>query len=152
MSSTLEYKGYHGKIEFSAEDNLLIGHVIGIQDSLNFHGRTIDEITNSFHESIDGYLELCDFLGKRPDKEYKGTFNVRISPELHRLAAIQAESSGISLNQLIQEAIAEKLSQQSKQTVYSITIDQQSLLARTETSSVVVNTRERYKSPVPISQ
>ena len=50
MANTLKYRGYHGQIEFSAEDNLFVGHVIGIQDSLNFHGSSIDEITVSFHD------------------------------------------------------------------------------------------------------
>ena len=110
MANTLKYRGYHGQIEFSAEDNLFIGHVIGIQDSLNFHGSSIDEITSSFHVCIDGYLEMCKTYGRAPDKEYKGSFNVRISPQLHRSAAIQAEAAGKSLNQFIQEAIEEKLS------------------------------------------
>ena len=30
MANTLKYRGYHGQIEFSAEDNLFVGHVIGI--------------------------------------------------------------------------------------------------------------------------
>lgn len=108
MANTLKYRGYHGQIEFSAEDNLFVGHVIGIQDSLNFHGSSIDEITVSFHDCIDGYLEMCKTFGREPDKEYKGSFNVRISPPLHRSAAIQAEAEGKSLNQFIQEAIEEK--------------------------------------------
>ncbi|WP_141742783.1 toxin-antitoxin system HicB family antitoxin, partial [Oligella sp. HMSC05A10] len=31
---------------------------------------------------------LCGELGKKPDVPFKGTFNVRISPVLHRQAAI----------------------------------------------------------------
>ena len=88
---------------------MLIGSVIGIQDSLNFHGTTIDEITQAFHDSIDGYLEMCEALGRSPDKEYKGSFNVRIAPDLHRQAAIAAECSGMTLNQFVQQAIEDKL-------------------------------------------
>ncbi len=109
MANMLKYKGYHGSVAFSAEDNLLVGSVIGIRDSLNFHGNSIEEITQSFHDSIDGYLEMCEALGLSPDKEYKGSFNVRISPDLHRQAALTAEKEGVSLNQLIQQAIEEHL-------------------------------------------
>lgn len=107
MANQIEYKGYHASVIFSSEDEMLIGSVIGIRDSLNFHGSSIEDITKAFHDSIDGYLEMCERLGKSPDKEYKGTFNIRVSPELHREAALQAEYQGISLNQLVQQAIEE---------------------------------------------
>lgn len=109
MANILKYKGYHGSIEFSAEDNMLIGSVIGIQDSLNFHGHSIEEITQSFHDCIDGYLEMCAAFGRSPDKVYKGSFNIRIPQDLHRQAAIMAETEGISLNQFIQQAIEERV-------------------------------------------
>ena len=44
MSSILEYKGYHASIEYDAEDNIFVGEVIGITDSLNFHGTSVDEV------------------------------------------------------------------------------------------------------------
>lgn len=109
MANMLKYKGYHGSVAFSAEDNLLVGSVIGIRDSLNFHGNSIEEITQSFHDSIDGYLEMCEALGLSPDKEYKGSFNVRISPDLHRQAALTAEQEGVTLNQFVQKAIESQL-------------------------------------------
>lgn len=107
MANVIQYRGYHAKIDYSAEDNMLIGSVINIRDSLHFHGNSIPEITQSFHDSIDNYLEMCEALGKSPDKEYKGSFNIRIPQELHRKAALMAEEEGISLNQLIQNAIEE---------------------------------------------
>lgn len=149
MSNTLKYRGYHGQIEFSAEDNLFIGHVIGIQDSLNFHGSSIDEITSSFHDCIDGYLEMCKTFGREPDKEYKGSFNVRISPQLHRSAAVQAEAAGKSLNQFIQEAIEEKLSPDSKPVV--IMIDRQGTLVPTSDPSFPADTQRRYQPSVSLS-
>lgn len=112
MSNLLKYKGYHGSIAFSAEDGMLIGSVIGIQDSLNFHGSSVSEIEQSFHDCIDGYLEMCSELGKNPDKEYKGSFNIRISPALHRNAEVAAKSAGLTLNQFVQAAIEEKVNQE----------------------------------------
>lgn len=109
MANMLAYKGYHGSVKFSAEDNLLVGSVIGIRDSLNFHGNSIEEITQSFHDSVDGYLEMCEAFGRSPDKEYKGSFNVRISPDLHRQAVLTAEQEGITLNQFVQNAIESQL-------------------------------------------
>ena len=149
MANTLKYRGYHGQIEFSAEDNLFVGHVIGIQDSLNFHGSSIDEITVSFHDCIDGYLEMCKTFGREPDKEYKGSFNVRISPPLHRSAAIQAEAEGKSLNQFIQEAIEEKLSP--GQEIVAIMIDRQETLVSAGSPVFPADTHSRYQPSIPVS-
>lgn len=120
MTNTLTYKGYLGSISFSAEDNLLIGSVVGIQDSLNFHGTSIEEVTQSFHDCIDGYLEMCEAFGRRPDKVYKGSFNVRISPRLHQQVAQAAEKSGLSLNQFVQQALEEKVNPPDQKKVVSI--------------------------------
>ena len=106
----MEYKGYHAKIEFSADDCILVGRVLGINDVIAFDGESLQELSDAFHESIDDYLTSCAELGKTPDKEYKGTFNVRIQPELHKKAVIKAESQNISLNQFIQQAIEHELS------------------------------------------
>jgi len=109
MANLLKYKGYHANIEFSDEDNMLVGSVIGIQDSLNFHGNSVSEITQSFHDCIDSYLEMCKLYGRSPDKVCKGSLNIRIPQELHRKAAIMAETEGISLNQFIQKAIEDRV-------------------------------------------
>lgn len=104
-NSMLEYKGYHASVEFDAEDNIFVGEVFGITDSLNFHGESVDELKEMFAQCIDNYLEICEQIGKQPDKEFKGTFNVRITPELHKRAALEAEKQKITLNQFVSNAI-----------------------------------------------
>lgn len=101
----MEYKGYHAKIEYSPEDETLFGKVIGITDTLIFEGDSTEELQTMFHETIDDYLEMCKRIGKQPNKEYRGTFNVRVPSELHRDAVITAQSKNISLNQLVTEAL-----------------------------------------------
>lgn len=105
MNSMLEYKGYHASIKFDAEDNIFVGEVFGITDSLNFHGTSVTELKEMFEQSIDNYLELCEKIGKDPDKEFKGTFNVRIPPEMHKKVALAAAKQSITLNQYVMKAI-----------------------------------------------
>lgn len=109
MSKMMEYKGYHAQVEFDAEDEILVGNVYGITDSLNFHGSSVTELEEMFHQSIDNYLEMCAAYGKKPDKEFKGSFNVRISPELHKEISLQAAQEGISLNQYVLKALENSL-------------------------------------------
>jgi len=105
MDNMMTYKGYSASIHYDGKDNILVGEVFGINDSLNFHGTSVEEIEEAFHQSVDNYLELCAKVGKEPEKEYKGTFNVRISPELHRRAAYVAAKKDMTLNQLVGAAI-----------------------------------------------
>lgn len=105
MKNCLSYKGYHARVEFDEEDRILTGEIFGIRDSISFHGSTIDELIERFHNSVDEYLAFCAEVGKVPEREYKGSFNVRIDPELHREAAIAAYQEGITLNQYVERAI-----------------------------------------------
>ena len=109
MSKMMEYNGYHAQVEYNSEDELFVGKVYGIADSLYFHGTSIDELENMFKQSIDNYLQMCAECGKSPEREYKGSFNIRISPELHRKIAIQAADDGITLNQYVLNALEKSL-------------------------------------------
>ena len=104
----MEYKGYHASIRYSDEDKLFVGEVIGINDSLGFHGSSVDELEQMFHQSIDNYLEMCAEFGKVPEKEFKGQFNVRIPSNLHRSAVICAKERNISLNEFVMQAIRDE--------------------------------------------
>lgn len=109
MNSLMEYKGYHAKIEYSAEDEAFIGTVCWINDSIAFDGESIKELTQAFHDSIDDYLSFCKEIGKEPNKEFKGMFNVRMDSDLHRAATIAATQKGITLNQFVVDAVKSSL-------------------------------------------
>ena len=105
MNNTMTYKGYHAKIEFDSEDCIFVGKVSGLSDSLNFHGTSVEELKQMFHQSVDNYLELCKEIGKSPDKEYSGSFNVRIPSDLHRQAAEAALLKGETINSIMKDAL-----------------------------------------------
>lgn len=105
MKNILEYKGYHTKVELDVENRILYGKIEGIRDLVNFECDDFQFLEKEFHAAVDDYIEFCKEVGKEPDKEYKGTFNVRVSPELHRKAAIMALKKGTSLNQVVEDSI-----------------------------------------------
>lgn len=109
MSSLMEYEGYHAKIEFDQDDQMFVGQVLGINDYICFHGQSVDELTVEFQNAVNNYLEYCRKLNKAPEKEYKGSFNVRIRPEQHRKVALQAANEGITINQFVSRAIDDAL-------------------------------------------
>ena len=113
-NNILEYKGYHTKVEFDSENFILRGKIEGINDFVNFECENMKDVENEFHEAVDDYLEFCKEVGKEPDKEYKGTFNVRIDPDLHKKLAHLASKNGDTLNASVEKAIREYVSEDHK--------------------------------------
>ena len=103
----MEYKGYLGSVEFSEEDALFYGKVLGIRALISYEGSTARELLTDFHGAVDDYLELCAQQGKDPERAYKGSFNVRISPELHKQAVVAAMAHNMSLNSFVESSIAQ---------------------------------------------
>lgn len=106
MSNLLSYRNYNGTVEYSKEDGCLFGKVIGIKSLLSYEGNSVKELEQDFQEVIDVYLNDCKERKVEPEQPYKGTFNVRISPELHRNIAVYAMEHGKTLNAAVEEAIA----------------------------------------------
>ena len=104
-NNIFEYKGYHTIIEFDTETCTLRGKIEGIDDFVNFESKDVSKIESEFHDAVDDYLEFCNEVGKSPDKVYKGIFNVRINPILHKKAALLARKGNESLNKLVENAI-----------------------------------------------
>lgn len=105
MNNTIEYKGYLGSVEFSEEDGLFYGKVMGIRSLISYEGETAKELLEDFHGAVDDYLETCAAEGKQPEVAYKGSFNVRISPELHKRLVVYATAHQMSLNSYIEETL-----------------------------------------------
>lgn len=107
----LTYKGYYTEIHYSEEDKALFGKIEGIADLVNFESDSARDIEEEFHKAVDDYLAYCEGKGKSPDKPYKGSFNVRINPELHKQAALYAAMRDKTLNTVVSEAIEGYLQQ-----------------------------------------
>lgn len=109
MKDVLTYKGFIGSVHFNAEDGVFHGKIEGINDLVTFEGSCVDELTRAFRQAVEDYGALCREAGKEPLKSCKGSFNVRVSPEIHRKALLKAAMMGISLNQFVQSAIEKEV-------------------------------------------
>ena len=105
MKNTIEYKGYIGSVEFSEEDGIFFGKVMGMRTLISYEGTNATELVTDFHQSIDEYLAMCQQEGLEPERTYKGSFNIRISPELHKRAAICAIAQQMTLNKFVETAL-----------------------------------------------
>ena len=68
MSQTLQYKGYDGSVEYSAEDRVLHGSLLGIRDAVIFEEADVDGLESNFRAAVDEYLAFCAAEGKIPDQ------------------------------------------------------------------------------------
>lgn len=76
---------------------------------VTFEGNTVIKLKKSFEEAVKDDLELCEETGKQIFKSFKGSFNVRVNPELHSKAQELVLMEGKTLNPFIKEAIELKI-------------------------------------------
>jgi len=107
--NTLTYKDYVGTVNFSSEDEVFYGKLEHINDLITFESDNAHDLKRAFEESVDDYIAFCKEKGVAPEKPFKGSFNVRVKPSLHKLAYIKATKAGMSLNKFIETALEKEL-------------------------------------------
>lgn len=68
VSNILYCKGYYGKIEYSAEDKVIYGKIMGIHSLISFESESATDIETEFHNAVDDYLSYCEEEGIEPEK------------------------------------------------------------------------------------
>ena len=106
MDNIMNYRGYWAEIKYSDEDECFCGKVEGLKnDLISFEGETVKELKKDFKDAINSYLQTCKELGKEPEKQCKGSLNVRLGVELHNKAKMKSIEQNISINELIKKAV-----------------------------------------------
>ncbi len=103
--SDMKYKGYLGSTEVDVQDNVLHGKLLFIKDLVTYEASSPAELRVVFEEAVDDYLEDCADQGVEPDSPFKGQFNVRVTPALHRQLAVCARSQGKSMNEYVADVL-----------------------------------------------
>ena len=107
MNNIMKYKGYWAKVQYSDEDECFWGEIEGLKnDSITFEGQTVKELKKDFKDAIDHYLEVCKRTNSEPEKQCKGSLNVRLGVELHNKAKMKSIEKNISINELIKDAVS----------------------------------------------
>ena len=98
MANALTYKGYSARVEFDAEDRVLVGRIAGIRDVIGFHAETVTGLEKAFREAVNDYVKACSELGQSPNKPVSGNMMLRVPTDVHARAIEAAELAGVSLN------------------------------------------------------
>ena len=109
----IKYKDFEGSVETDIKRNCCRGKILFIDDLVTYESDTLQGLHKQFEEAVDDYIETCLQVGKEPQKPFRGLFNVRVKPELHRAAVKKAAVQETSLNDLVSKALESYLSKTS---------------------------------------
>ncbi len=105
MNNSMSYKGYTVSMVFDAEDKIIVGRVLDVDDIISFHGSSVAEFESNFHATIEDYLAASIDLNSAPERPASGKVMLRIAPEIHAAALKAAARSGTSLNKWAEGAL-----------------------------------------------
>jgi predicted HicB family RNase H-like nuclease len=105
MNNTMQYRGYTASMGFDADDKIIVGRVLDIDDIVTFHGASVAEFETHFHTVVDDYIAACETLGSEPERPASGRLMLRVSPEVHAASLKAAAMSGTSLNRWAEQAL-----------------------------------------------
>lgn len=100
----LEHREIKGTVEFDQETKMFFGKLLEINGLVMYEAESAKDFEKNFISAVDEYIQMCEENEMPIKKEYKGVFNVRTSPEMHKGLADIAIERGVKLNAIINEA------------------------------------------------
>ncbi len=108
--NTLEIDGHKAVVLFDPEVGMFRGEFLGLNGGADFFADSVGGLRREGSLSLQAFLETCRERGIEPYRAFSGKFNVRIPGELHAEAVQAAAARGVSLNELVREALTHELS------------------------------------------
>jgi predicted HicB family RNase H-like nuclease len=105
MNNTMPYRSYDASMTFDADDKVIVGRVLDVDDIISFHGESVAEFEVNFHGAIDDYISACEQLGSSPEKPPGGKLMLRVAPTVHAATLKAAARDGLSLNKWAEQAL-----------------------------------------------
>ena len=106
----LEIDGHKAVIGIDPEMGMFRGAFVGLSGGADFYADSVEGLRREGSASLLVFLETCRERGIEPYRAFSGKFNVRIPGELHAEAVQVAAARGVSLNELVREALTHELS------------------------------------------
>ena len=101
----LKYKDYEGSAELDMTRGVCRGKILFIDDLVTYEAASPSDLRQEFEAAVDDYVQTCAALGKEPFRPFRGLFNVRVAPALHRATALRSAADGVSLNDVVVRAL-----------------------------------------------
>lgn len=78
----MTYRGYTASMTFDAEDKIIVGRVLDVDDIISFHGDSVADFEANFQLVVDDYVQACERLGGAPEKPASGKLMLRARSDL----------------------------------------------------------------------
>mgnify|MGYP006285569673 FL=1 len=142
----LKYKDYEGTAELDMARHVCRGKLLFIDDVVTYEADHPEKLQAEFEAAVEDYLQTCIAVGKEPQRPFRGMFNVRVSPLLHRAASLRAVADAVSLNDVVVQALTAYVSTRSEvhHTVRVTLVAQEELTTRTSTTTGPAQWEARY--------
>lgn len=105
MKDLMQHRGYYGSVHFDSENIIFHGKIEFIRALVTYEATDAKGLKKAFEDAIDDYFEMCQRNNIEPEKPFKGSFNVRVKPDLHRELAIAAQREHITINKYISKTL-----------------------------------------------
>jgi predicted HicB family RNase H-like nuclease len=80
--------------------------VLLINEPIVYAAQTVSDIQQAFEQAVDAYLACCAQQNVTPERPFRGQFNVRVAPALHKSAVLRAQADKTSLNNVVVSALS----------------------------------------------
>lgn len=105
----MEIDGYRALIQYDPDIEMFRGEFVGLNGGADFYAQDIESLRKEGATSLEVFLDMCREDGVEPRKSYSGKFNLRVPANVHAELAIQAASTGKSLNQWVVDILMQSL-------------------------------------------
>ncbi len=103
MRDTLNHRGLTGSVEYSAEDKILHGRVLGIRGLISYEGSSISELETCFRDAVDDFLS--DVEADRARLIVTEPWQITLTPTLAERAVRYARAHDIEVDSLVEKAL-----------------------------------------------
>ncbi len=107
--NVLEIDGHKAVVQFDPEIGMFRGEFVGLTGGADFYADSVEGLKREGRISLQVFLDTCRERGIAPYRAFSGKFNVRIPGALHAEAVQAAAARGVSLNELVREALTHEL-------------------------------------------
>lgn len=107
--NTLDIDGHKAVVLFDPEVGMFRGEFLGLNGGADFYADSVEGLRREGAISLQAFLDTCRERGIEPYRSFSGKFNVRIPGPLHAEAVQTAAARGVSLNDLVREALTHEL-------------------------------------------
>lgn len=110
MNNVMIINGYRAVIQYDPEIETFRGEFTGLNGGADFYADSVEDLRKEGETSLRIFLETCRDKGIEPTRRFSGKFQVRVPEMVHKQAVEAARARGVSLNQLVAEALEHELS------------------------------------------